>query len=120
MKPRTLNTPYKHPQIESGWLLVTRVMDVAFADSSDSAILIAFDISSRMVICSSLHKDGISGLIGVLNRAIRKHGAPRRFICEQSGEFRSAEFEQWAMRRNIDIHFVPFGFPQRLRHSKRC
>jgi hypothetical protein len=117
MKPRTLNTPYKLPRIESGWRLDTRVLDVVLADSSDSTIFSAFDISSRMVICSSLHKDGISAWIGVLNRAIRKHGAPSRFICKEPSEFSSLEFEEWALRQNIPIYFVPSGVPQRLRQS---
>jgi hypothetical protein len=118
MKPRTIDTPYKHPRIESGWWLDIRVLDAVLAESLDPAVFGAFDISSRKMICFSLHKGGSSGLIDVLDRAIRKHGAPSRFICEQAIEFRSAEFERWAVRRDILIYFVPFTFPLRLGHPK--
>lgn len=82
MQPKIRSGYYKHLQIESGWRLDTRVLNVTLADCSDPAVFIAFDIGSRKVICSSPHKDGLSGLIDVLNRAIRKHGAPSQVICE--------------------------------------
>lgn len=118
MQPQIRSGYYKHLQIESGWRLDTRVLNVTLADCSDPAVFIAFDIGSRKVICSSPHKDGLSALIDVLNRAIRKHGAPSQVICELSPEFHSSSFEKWALLRNIHLYFVPPSSPQRVRQPE--
>lgn len=107
MHSRIGNGCCKRRRIEHGWQIDFRVLDVTLANSADSAIFIVIDVWSRWVVCSSLHRDGLIGLIDVLSRANKRLGAPSHLICDFCSELRSTMFREWASHRSIPLYFVP-------------
>jgi hypothetical protein len=107
MQLRLQNIFHMHLRLESGWYIDSRILDVTFADTADSLVFVVVDVLSRKVICSSRQRDGIVGLIDVLSRAIRKHGAPSQFICDGCRGLGSKEFIRWLLLKNIGLYVVP-------------
>lgn len=75
-------------------------------------VFAALDVGSRENVClhpaSSLPS---SSVVDLLEQAIDVRGAPRVLTCDNGPEFRSADFQAWAAKRGIAIHFIQPGKP---------
>lgn len=75
-------------------------------------ILAALDNFSRL--CVALHAASslpACSVIEILESAIKQHGKPQRIVCDNGPEFRSLDFQRWASKHGIAIHFIEPGKP---------
>lgn len=63
---------------------------------------VALDAASSLPACA---------VIQVLESAIKQHGNPRTLVCDNGPEFRSKDFQAWASKLGIAIHFIEPGKP---------
>ncbi len=75
-------------------------------------VFAAIDIASRenVVLHPALSLPS-SAVIDCLDKAIDERGTPRTIVCDNGPEFRSADFQAWAAKRNIAVHFIQPGKP---------
>lgn len=82
-------------------------------DGRTVRVFAALDDFSRL--CTSMEFDvalPAERVTRILDRAIEKHGKPKRIRTDNGPEFTSKAFDAWAYKHGIEHHFIQPGKPQ--------